>query len=244
MKKRYIFLIILALIAITIGVLAYINRDNITAVIHGLTISTEDLNQKREETDKKATEAVKEYGVESIRPLTEEETEQLSRGDLTEEEAINLILGKTEDSTEKPSDVTGNEENPSSQESNQPQQQSKEDKVKKANAEIAQLVGKMYVLKSQFTSELSGIKKWVIQEYKKLTPEEKKSDSVKMKIGRIAVADASALEKKCDAQVEEILSKITDLLVGSGQSTDLVKQIRKAYEEEKQLTKSYYISKI
>ena len=243
MKKRHIFLIILALIVVVVGVFAYINRGNIAAVIHGLTTSTEDLNQKRQESNKKAAEAVKQYGVESIRPLTEEESEKLSKGELTEEEAINLILGKTEETTEQAGENTPDKDVSSSGKPDA-QQQKQDDKIKEANAEIAQLVGKMYVLKSQFTNEILEVKKWVVKEYQKLKPEEKKSDSIKMKIGRVALDDVAVLEKECDAQVEEILSKITELLTESGQSTDLVKQIRNAYEEEKQLTKSYYISKI
>lgn len=251
MKKRYIFLIILAVIVVAVGVLAYINRGNIAAVIHGLTVTEEERKQQKIETDKKAEEAIKNLGVESIRPLTEEENEKLSKGELTEDEVIDLIIGKKEEipqESEKGDASTTDTEKPtdSTKPTSKPQASSKvdNDKLTEANNRIAKLVGKMYVLKSQFTGKLEEVKKWVVSEYQKLSAEEKKSMAVKTKIGKEAIARATALEKDCDAQVESILSEISTLLKETGQSTDLVKQIREAYNEEKQLTKAYYVSKI
>lgn len=245
MKKRYVFLIILALIVVVIGIFAYTNRGNISAVIHGLTVTEEQRLQQKQETDKKTEEAVKQLGVEEIRPLTEEEAEKLSKGELTEEEAIEIIIGKENTDAPVKDDTPSGQKKPT--ETKTPEKPAKTDnsqKIAEANNRIAKLVGKMYVLKSQFTGELKSIEKWVSSEYKKLTKEEKKSIAVKTKIGKEAVSKATALEKSCDAQVEAILSEISTLLKESGQKTDLVKQIRQAYEEEKQLTKSYYVSKI
>lgn len=247
MKKRYVFLIILALLVVVLGVFAYTNRGNISAVIHGLTVTEEQRLQQKQETDKKTEEAVKQLGVEEIRPLTEEEAEKLSKGELTEEEAIEIIIGKEKENIDAPAkdDTPSGQKKPT--ETKTPEKPAKTDnsqKIAEANNRIAKLVGKMYVLKSQFTGELKSIEKWVSSEYKKLTAEEKKSIAVKTKIGKEAVSKATALEQSCDAQVEAILSEISTLLKESGQKTDLVKQIRQAYEEEKQLTKSYYVSKI
>lgn len=243
MKKRYVFLIILALIVVAVGIFAYVNRGIISAVVHGLTVTEEQRLQQKQETDKKTEEAVKQLGVEEIRPLTEAEAEKLSKGELTEEEAIDIIIGKNNETTDTPvkDNTPSGQKKPS--ETKKPEKTDNSQKIAEANNRIAKLVGKMYVLKSQFTGELKSVEKWVKAEYKKLTAEEKKSISVKTKIGNEAVSKATALEKSCDAQVESILSEISTLLKGSGQSTDLVKQIRKAYEEEKQLTKSYYVSK-
>ena len=237
MKKRYVFLTILVLIVVVAGIFAYVNRDTISAVVHGLTVTEEQRLQQQQETDKKTEEAVKKLGLETIRPLSEEEAEKLSKGELTEEEAINLIIGQNKEPSK-----SSKEETPTS---HKPTDSTEIDdaKIQDANNRIAQLVGKMYVLKSRFTGELKTIEKWVKTEYKKLTAEEKKSIAVKTKIGKEAISRATALEKDCDAQVEGILSEVTNLLKQTGQSTDLVKQIRDAYQQEKQLTKSYYVSK-
>ena len=51
------------------------------------------LEQNKQNTDERAMEAIKEFGIETVRPLTEDETEKLNSGEISQEEAVNLILG-------------------------------------------------------------------------------------------------------------------------------------------------------
>ena len=247
-KKTIIILTILLVILVVAGIFAHKYRNYLSAFYYVATNSGEKLQEKKLETDQKAIDAIKEYGIEQVRPLSEEETEKLNSGELTEEDAVNIVLGMLE-SDSPPAEEKNVTETPKNTENNinandeiKNNVQSRE--LAEKNAEIAQLVGKIYVLKAKFTGELDGVEDWVHEEYKKLTPEEKKLKSSKVRIGRLAYTKALDLEAQCDAQMNEILNRLTVLLKETGQSTALVDEIRTAYEKEKQVAISYYMDKI
>ena len=105
----------------------------------------------------------------------------------------------------------------------------------------------MYVLKAKFSNDLKAIEDWVNQKYVEYSREYGSGNipySVKAKVGKKAYNDALALEEDCDEKVEEILTKITTLLEETGQSTNIVSEIRAAYENEKMLAKSYYMEQV
>lgn len=266
MKKGNIIFIILLILLIAASIFAYANRAYINIIHKGFTMTLEDIDLERQKTDEKAKEVVKEYGIDNVRTLTEEESQKLKSGELTEEEAIDLILGtagsETPGANSAPSNSTAPAENtspssasgapssapapnsetqnpqPSNASSNslpEPQDSSKE--------KVSRLIGKMYVLKSQFTGEIAAIEAEAKEEYKSLPKEERKSQSAKLRIGAEALDKATGLERRCDAEVEQVLNELTSVLNETNQSTKLVDEIRSSYEREKELTKSYYISK-
>lgn len=236
-----IVLVILFILLISIavaGYLAYQNRNSIMAVYYMYTDNVDALEQNKLDTDEKALDAIKEHGIEHVRPLTEEETDKLTSGEITEEEALDIILGREEDAAslggEKPVENNNQSENITPENSEK-------------NKEIAQLIGQMYVLKAKFTNELATIEKWVEDQYWIYTKEYGEGNvpySIKAKIGKEAYAKALGLENDCDNQVNDILSRLTVLLQETGQSTNLVTEIKAAYENEKMLAKTQYMSKI
>ena len=242
-KKTSTIIVLVILFILLVGFaaaghLAYKNRNSLMAVYYMYTNKVSDLEQNKQNTDEKAMNAIKEYGIENVRPLTDDETEKLTSGELTEEEALDMILGKEEDagsaSGENPS---GNNE----QSGNTSAGNSEKDE------EIAQLIGQMYVLKAKFTNELAAIEKWVEDQYWIYTKEYGEGNvpyNIKAKIGKAAYAKALELETNCDNQVNDILSRLTVLLEETGQSTNLVTEIKAAYENEKILAKTQYMSKL
>lgn len=236
-KKNIVLLIILLIILVVVGFIAHKYRNYFSAFYHVATNSGEELEEKKLETDQRAIDAIKEYGIETVRPLTEEETAKLNSGELTEEEAVNIILGNFEGDGESQQASTPNLDNP-------PDTSADSEALKEKSAEIAQLIGKIYVLKAKFTGELDAVEDWVYAEIKKLTQEERKSTSSKVRIGREAYSMALDLEAECDGQMDDILNRLTVLLKETGQSTSLVSEIREAYENEKTLAISYYMDKI
>lgn len=247
-KRTIIILVILFVFIITAGVLAYKNRNTIQAIYYVATKQTAHLEQKKLDTDQKAVDAIKEFGIEDVRSLTEEETKKLSNGEITEQQAVDIVLGKPEE----PAVTADSGENSGNTGEQQPEPAPVPDAVvsdetKAKNDEIAQLIGEMYVLKAKFSGDLSAIESWVKGEYWVYTlqyGEGNVPSSIKMKIGREAYAKATALEVDCDSKVNAILSRITTLLTETGQSTKLVDEIRAAYDNEKMLAKSYYMSQI
>ena len=243
-KANVIILVILFVFIVATGIFVYKQRDTLLPMYYVITNQTYKLEQKKLDTDQRALDAIKEFGIEDVRPLTDDEAKKLNEGEISEEEAVDIILGRTEEDKQtgkNPSDV------PSSLTTPEPDISSSEE-YKAKNEEIAQLIGKMYVLKAKFSNDLADIEKWVSEKYvfyyKEYGGSENIPSSVKTKVGKQAYAKAIELEAECDSQVNNILSRITTLLKETGQSTKIVDEIREAYENEKMLAKSYYMSKI
>lgn len=234
-KKKIIILSVLAvIIALIVSAVIY-NYDLIIAVKDGIFETKENLDIKKEESAKKEQEALKEAGVENVRPLTEEEKKEFNEGKLTEEEVINIITGKTtaEEVKQNKNDTKGQVQNP--------EPPVKDNKENKTNEKIAELVGQIYVIEAKFTSELTALEKWALSQFENLpTVEEKKAK--KKELIAYGFPKLSALEKECDTQVAKVLKELENVLKNAGQSTELCNQIEDAYYDKKQITKSYYIN--
>lgn len=108
------------------------------------------------------------------------------------------------------------------------------------DAQLAAMVGEIYALRTSFVGQLDGLLQQAKAEYGALSPEqrEKQKNSLASKY----IGLAGSLEANCDSQMEAILSRIQKHLKENGGDTSLVKEIRKVYENEKALKKSYYMS--
>ena len=233
-KKKKIFLWILIAFVVASLALAWCFKDTIKVVISGVTETPEQLQEKKENLDNKQKEALEQAGINNIRPLDETEKEELDKGNITKEEAIEIITGKA-----TLDDIKQNKEN---EQTGQPKQPANESTPvdNSVNEKVAQLIGEIYVLEANFTSQLAGLEAWAINEYESVSKAEKPAK--KKELAAIGFPKLAALEKECDGKVNAILSELAEVLKSSGQSVALVDQIRNAYEEKKIVTKSHYIS--
>lgn len=250
-KKNIILLIVLLLVAIIIfavSIFVVNNWNKISTAYYVLTGRGAELEEKYEKNEEKLQESMKDLGVETIRPLTEEESNKLNSGEMSKEEAIDLILGRNEQTQENTTDnaVIDKPNDEKGKNSVDDGNNEKTSEYKKKNEEISQLLGELYVLKSQFSAELSEIEDWVNKQYGILCDEYDGSEnipsSVKTKVGKKAYEKALALEDECDKKVEEILSRVKVLLKETNQSITIVDEIRASYENEKSKAISYYMS--
>ena len=217
MKKRYIFLCILAVFVVAIGAVAWTNFDNIKAIYKATQYNAQEIENKIVENEKKNEEMLQKYNQSNIKPLSEEDSEKLTNGELSEEEAIKLVLGKTEEKTEK-SPEQPKEEN-KTEEAPQPQM-SVEDEEK-----LGELIAKVYVLKGK---------------YNKLIADENYYAASR---GVTFMRNVLKLQDECDAEMETIFSEMTEILKRNNMTTELVDEIRTAYQEEKELKKAYFVNK-
>ncbi len=97
------------------------------------------------------------------------------------------------------------------------------------------------MLKAQYIGKLGDLEKRAKAEYISLK-KAGKAVSSKQSFVSAYVSEAAGLESQCDAQVDVILSSLQKELVRQGGDISLIKAIKKAYEEEKILKKSYYIN--
>ena len=235
-KKKKIWLVILIVLLVVLLTVSWFCKDLIKVVFTGITETPEQIEQKKEELDIKQKEALEKAGVGNIRPLDENEKEELNKGNITKEEAIEIITGKTTIDEIKKNKETGNSSDKPAKkpaETQKPQDNTVNDKV-------AKLVGEIYVLEANFTSELNALEAWALGQFVNLPMEQKAAK--KKELAAIGFPKLAALESECDGKVNSVLKELEKVLKDAGQSTELVKQIREAYEEKKIVTKSHYIS--
>ena len=72
-------------------------------------------------------------------------------------------------------------------------------------------------------------------------PEAKQTTSAKYDIGMKYLSEALKKEKECDAKMQDVETRIRDLLTQLGESTSLADEIHAAYTEKKATLKAYYL---
>lgn len=251
MKKKKILLFVSAVIVLILAVAFVANYDLIMVIKDGLFETQETISQKKDEETLKQEQALKDAGVSNVRPLTEEETKELTEGNLSEEEVVKIITGQaTMEDVKENKNNTGqkNEEKPQDKnnpakdeqpENNKPSQPDNK-KAEEFNNKIAELVGKIYIIEARFTSEIGALEKWAVDEYNHTKKAEKAQK--KKELAAYGLPKLTALEQSCDSEVNAVLAELQKVLKEAGQSTELVNQIKDAYMNKKKLTKSYYLS--
>jgi chemotaxis protein histidine kinase CheA len=265
-RKSLIFLSILGVILLAAVAVAAVQWDTIKALVISKQYSDEDLGQMLADDDKSMDEIINKLPGVAIYPLTEDNSEKLRSGDLTEEEAIALLLtppdpsevsptpsaadkaeypeptpAQTEDSVvSEPEEVPENPVAPEASETPEPEP-SAAPGAKEAESRIAQIIAQIYILRENMTSQLESVLGKAKTEYKAL-PKAEQTKSKKIEVASKYLSEALTLEQTCDGQVNDLLAELNTLLVETGGDASVVEEIRKAYKQEKALKKSYYIN--
>jgi len=179
---------------------------------------------------------VEKYVSRPIEDISAEDEKKLIKGEITVEEIAdkyNLPLDYMKDADTSLSEGTTN--NPQDA-SNEVQPDSKA--IDKA---ISEGVSKMYALKAKYVNKLGEVERTVLKEYKNL-PKEKQNKDGKYKILMDNLDSVAKLEKKCDDEVAKVLSDLEEELESLNGDTEIVKILREAYKQEKEIKKSYYLS--
>ncbi len=237
MKKTFKILIILLIVitCVAAGLLIW-QSDNISSLISGLSSSSEELAAKMDDQRNKLKTEVEKYVSRPIEDISAEDEKKLIKGEITVEEIAdkyNLPLDYMKDADTSLSEGTTN--NPQDA-SNEVQPDSKA--IDKA---ISEGVSKMYALKAKYVNKLGEVERTVLKEYKNL-PKEKQNKDGKYKILMDNLDSVAKLEKKCDDEVAKVLSDLEEELESLNGDTEIVKILREAYKQEKEIKKSYYLS--
>lgn len=148
--------------------------------------------------------------------ITTDQYTQIVLGELTLEQAISMNEEKKEESSES-TDVSDYQRRK------------------------AELINRMYVLRSNYISQIDGIIASMKSEYVQL-PLEERTLSAKQSIASKYISQIDAMEKQCDAQVKAVVDELRQLLKENGEDTSLADTIWQTYVSEKENTKAYYIS--
>ena len=254
MKKRIVFFSVLAFIIIIIGALVFVNINNIKGIYEATKYSTEEIEKRMEESEEKQKEILHKYNQQNIKPLSEEDAKKLAEGELSEQDAIEIIMDKKDSETIESVDKDKNSD--INTESKKPQQKPKEEvsnnipttdaKTDNEEAEIdekiGELVAKIYVLKAKYNNLISAENYNVAKDFYSL-PKEEQTRERKYQMGLTFMNTLKGYQSQCDAEINGVLSELTKLLKDNNMSTDLVDEIKKSYEEEKKNKIAYFVSK-
>ena len=260
---RNIILSVLIIAAAACAAVAIWQADNIKALVYAKKYSP----QQRAEMKKQNDEAIQKIidsvpDAADLKPLNDEQEKALQDGQLSEDEALQIIMGTSvgnitvsadtsnnseeeKSSGSKPSNSGseqpktnenvdgGDEKNVSNQENTGTGQSSSQD-----SAQLKKLFARVYLLRSNFTGRLNSL---ISQAKAEVSSPEAEGNA--LSIANKYYGMGKSLESECDAQMESLLAQIDAELSHTGGDKSVVGQIRSAYQNEKSLTKSALIEK-
>ncbi len=226
-RKWVIVLIVLALIVIAIGVFAYIQANNLKAVSY-MKYTPKQRQELLIENEGNIQKILERIPAKEVTPLNEEQEEMLKSGELTEEEAIQIMTGKLEPILEPSPEYVGD----TSASELEPTPMSEEEPEEAEEDKLQELIARVYILRVGFTGRLDSLigqakKEYVSQGGKNVTP------LIQKYIGL-----GTDLESQCDAQMEALLSEIQAELERIGGDTSVIADIRESYQNEKSIKKA------
>lgn len=237
MKKRYIILIVIAL---AVAGLCFHQRNNIKAIIIFATHSTEDTEKLIQKNKEELNESLKKYSEYIPRDLTSEEEEKIASGELSVEEAAEILLKEASEEEEKAADGSNSASRPSSS-GNENTSVNKE--TDKSASVIKRYTAELYSMKAYYMGQLSQIESRARSEYSAMSSTEKKNLSKAAFVGKYA-GYATTLMGECDGKVNSLLSSMKAELTSVGGDTSIISAIRQAYENEKAARKAYYLNMV
>lgn len=239
MKKftKVLLTLIIVVIILSAGVVLW-QYDNITALLNGLTKSTEeiasDIDKKRDDLKVK----VEKYTNSTINDISAEDEQKLIKGEINLDDIAkkyDLPIGYMQDDGKNES-INDSKSEDKTIDSNLPV-----DNAKKIEKEIGDSVSRMYAIKAKYVNKLGELEREVIDQYSKL-PESKQNENGKKELVMANVDYVAQLEKTCDTDVSNVISTLEKNLKESGGDLEIIQILKDAYKEEKELKKSYYLS--
>ena len=217
--KRKVLYLLAAVLAVVIAIGIW-QRENINAFIISRSNTSQQLEKKSEENDKKIDAIIEQNPDLDITKLTDEQREELRTGKMTEEEALSIVLDKAKaDSAALTDDGAATE-------------------IKKQR--INELVAEVYVMRDGYVARLNAIESAGRTKYNSL-PAEQRTKAAKREIASECISQGSALEGQCDSKMDSILAEMTTLLKETNGDATLVSRVRGTYAEQKAITKAQYL---
>lgn len=252
MKK---WMIALLAVVILLTALCLWQRNNIKALYLFITNDEAGVEQIIEDNRKELEDKIKEYGEDMPRNFTPEEEAKIASGEISVEEAVELLLGEETSAEENEetlvvgdeetsADVPEENQTPEVKEENNSDKADSKDKTKEKNTGsdiIKKYTAKFYSLKAYYLGQLGSIESQAKSDYSALTKEQKKSLS-KTAFASKYINYALSLESECDSQVESLLAEMKTELTETGADTSVIGVIRQAYNSEKAAKKADYMS--
>ncbi|MBQ6893548.1 MAG: hypothetical protein IJN48_05015 [Clostridia bacterium] len=260
---RNVLLIILALLVIAAGVLFLANYNHIMRLYKGVSHTSEEISSMQSDNDKKTNELLNELAVETMRDLTEDERKLLASGELSESDALSLIQGLmppldinievTEaastsepavEITSAPSVSSDNEQQTTevvtttatststTVKAPEPLEPNDADALQDR---VSEIIAEIYLLRATYLNKIDELIYNTKLEYVAL-PKEHHNLQGKMRIiEKTLIPKGNALEAECDKKMNVLLDELKGILIKLNSSTAIIDEIKKTYEEQKDL---------
>ena len=218
-----IILAVFLILVLALGAVCLWQWNNLMAVKTSLSHSRDDLATMMTTTYQTIEDATEDLQGVSVRDLTDEERQALRAGELRREELIDRMTAQPDvPQTEDTQATAGSEQ---------------EDPDQK---QLSEYLAEIYLMRDDYTAWLEAKYNEAIDAYNAL-PEEERTTEAKYSIGMQYMKQALTKEDECDAAMAQMEQNISALLAKMGRDDSLVKEIQKAYEQEKELQKAYYL---
>lgn len=242
-RKAKITCGVLAGLLLTVGAVAYWQRNNVDALLKATRYSAEEIEEKRKENQQKVQEKVDAQPALTVRDLTEEERQALREGSITQEELteklVEAVKPQPTPATSAPAQTPASSapaETPPSVEPPvvEPAQWEKD---------LSALIARVYVLREEYTIALDNMQSEARAEYRAMAAEERAKTAL-MKFARGYVTRALELEKECDAQMDDVVSRMETIIRENKGDMTLVDTVVETYASEKSLKKAWYMAEL
>ena len=241
-RKKRIWLWVLLLLLAAVAAAVIWQWRNIRTVHAVITTDKQTVVQELEAQGEKEQAILDHYEI-SVTAPSMEQREALLKGKVTAQEikeALGLLPPDPE-AAEDPAPGQDTPAEPASSEPGAPARENADDPQARANAVAEDCVRSLYALQADLFEQLSEYRKAALREWSDLPPEERTTQR-KLAIATDVYGQCEALEKQADAEVRALLDSCREELSALGASTDIVDEMWKAYTDEKDAARLYYLS--
>lgn len=232
---RTVLLIVLAVLVLAVGLLAWRFRKEIQAFAISRQYSTAELEGQLADNDQTIRDAVEASSDVTVRAPTEEEREALRDGSLSQEELIGRLTGESAaGSSDSAPETAAPEEQPAEQAPAEPPEYQKQ---------LSALIAQVYVLREEYLAALENMETSAKADYRALSDSQRTA-------GRLAslvsdyIGRATRLEKECDGKMDAIIAQMETLIQANNGDMSLTDTVFNTYVNEKSLKKAWYMSRL
>ena len=245
---------------IGVGALTTWHWNNISAALSFARYSQSELEDRLASNDQTIKDAMDAAPEVVLRDITQEEKDALRDGTLTQEELVQSLLQKPEQTAPKPEKdlqtkpekepQTKPEGEPPPKQTQQPAkdpavstQPEKEPELSEYEKKVNELIAQVLVLREEFLIKLDELQAAAIADYKAI-PKDQRTASKLLSFASGYLAKGLELEKQCDAEVEAIAVELDRLARENGGDLTLAQTVYDTYVEEKSLKKAWYMAEL
>lgn len=237
-RKTKITCGVLAGVLLAVGAVGYAQRGNVDAVLKAAQYSADEIEEKRKENQQKVQEKVDSMPAITVRDLTEEERQALRDGSVTQEELTEKLVEAV-----SPQPTPDRAADPAPAVSAPAETQSAVVESAQWEKDLSALVARVYVLREEYTIELDNMLSEAKAEYRAMTAEQRTKTAL-MKFAKGYVTRALALEKECDAKMDDVVSQMEDIIKENNGDMTLADTVVETYASEKSLKKAWYMAEL